>query len=192
MDQRIVVCDDKGVPTGEYVAKEIGHTGDGKHHLAITVLLVNAQGQVLLQKRKHQRFDGLWDLTGATDLYHLADGRDEGFEQATLRCIKTEYDIDNINNLKNLGGFNYFARDIEQKRREATHFARWNGMCENEYCVMMVGEYDGEIKMDPSVGYEYKWLSKAEFLKDIESNPQNYTPWAIEGVKLLKLSGFFG
>lgn len=176
MDQRIIVCDDNGIPTGEYVYKEAGHTGDGKHHLAITVLLVNRQGQVLLQKRKHKRFDGLWDLTGATDLCHFEDGNDETFDQATLRCIKNEYGIDNISNLRNLGGFNYFAR--------------WDGMCENEHCVMMIGEYDGKVEMDPSVGYEYKWVSKEEFIKDIESKPQNYTPWAIEGVKILKQMGF--
>lgn len=178
MKQIIIVCGNNGVPTGEYVSKDIGHTGDGKHHLAITVLLINSQGKVLLQKRKHQRFDGLWDLTGATDLYHLEDGNNETFDQATLRCIKNEYEIDSISNLKNLGGFNYFAR--------------WNGMCENEYCAMMVGECDGEVKMDPSVGYEYKWVSKAEFLKDVEDNPQNYTPWAQEGLRVLKQSGFFG
>lgn len=172
MDQRIIVCDDNGIPTGEYIPKEVGHTGLGKHHLAITVLLVNSQGKVLLQKRKHKRFDGFWDLTGATDLYHLESGQDESFEDATLRCIKREYNVDSISNLKNLGGFNYFAR--------------WNGMCENEYCCLLVGEYDGEIRMDPNVGYEYKWVDKEEFLKDIEDNPQNYTPWAIEGVKILK------
>lgn len=176
MDQ-IIICDDNGIPTGEYVPKETGHTGLGKHHLAVTVLLVNSQGKVLLQKRKHKRFDNLWDLTGATDLYQLENGNNESIEQATLRCVKNEYDIQSIGNLKNLGGFNYFAR--------------WDGMCENEYCVMMIGEYDGEIKMDPGVGYEYKWVSKNAFLKDIESNPQNYTPWAIKGVKVLKQSGFF-
>lgn len=170
MDQTIILCNNIGTPTGEYVPKEVGHTGDGKHHLAITVLLINNQGKVLLQKRKHQRFDGLWDLTGATDLYHLEAG-DETFEDATIRCLKKEYGIEKVS-LKNLGGFNYFAR--------------WNGMCENEYCVMMIGEYDGEVKMDPSVGYEYKWVDKREFLEDIASNPQNYTPWAIEGAKILK------
>ena len=171
-DQIIIVCDNQGKPTGEYIPKEVGHTGDGKHHLAITVLIFNNKGQVLLQKRKHKRFDGLWDLTGATDLYHLEEGRDESFEDATLRCIKREYQISEIKNFKNLGGFNYFAR--------------WGDLCENEFCAMIVGEYSGEIRMDPSVGYEYKWVQKQEFLKDIEANPQNYTPWAIEGAKVRK------
>jgi len=169
--QIILACDEQGNFL-EYIHKEAGHTGEGRKHLAITVLLYNAKNQVLLQKRKHKRFDSLWDLTGATDLYHLENGQNENFQQATLRCLKGEYDIDNISDLKNLGGFNYFAR--------------WGNLCENEYCAMMVGEYNGEIKMDPSVGYEYKWVNKGEFLKDIKSNPQQYTPWAIEGAKILK------
>lgn len=172
MDPIIIVCDDNGNPTGEYIPKEVGHTGLGKHHLAITVLLYNSKGEVLLQKRKHKRFDGLWDLTGATDLYCLEDKTQETFEDATYRCIKREYGISEVLNLKNLGGFNYFAK--------------WGDLCENEYCVMMVAKYDGEIKMDPSVGYEYKWVENQEFLKDIQTNPQNYTPWAIEGARILK------
>lgn len=168
----IIICDNFGNPTGEYVEKEIGHNGDGQHHLAITVLLINPQGQVLLQKRKHQRFDKLWDLTGATDLYHLEDGKDETFEEATLRCLKNEYGIKEVDNLKNLGGFNYFAR--------------WNQHSENEYCVLMVGEYEGEVKMNLEAGYEYKWVNKEDFFQDIEANPHNYTPWAKEAVKLLK------
>lgn len=182
----IIVCDDKGNPTGEFVDREVGHTGEGRHHLAITVLLYNSKNEVLLQKRKHKRFDSLMDLTGATDLYHFEDGkqslpsgegRNESFEEATIRCLKREYKIEQVNNLKNLGGFNYFMKDGQ--------------FCENEFCAMLVGEYNGEVKMDPNVGYEYRWVKKQDLLKDIEAHPQNYTPWAIDGVKVLKMKGFF-
>ncbi|MDP3973286.1 MAG: NUDIX domain-containing protein [Candidatus Daviesbacteria bacterium] len=172
----IIVCDDKGKPTGKYIPKETGHRGNGYHHLAITVLLISSKGKVLIQKRKHRRFDALLDLTGATDLYHLESGN-EDFKEATLRCLKKEYQISKVKNLKNWGGFNYFAK--------------WNKHCENEYCAMMTGEYDGEVKMREDVGYGYKWQDKRKLLKDIEKNPQNYTPWAIEGVKVLKKGGFF-
>lgn len=177
MDPIIIVCDDNGKPTGEYVPKEVGHTGLGKHHLAITILLYNNKKQVLLQKRKHKRFDGLWDLTGATDLHHFENGKNESFNEATLRCLEREYGVSKVNNLKNLGGFNYFAK--------------WGDLCENEYCAMVVAQYDGQIKMDPNVGYQYKWVEKQEFLEDIESNPKNYTPWAIEGAKILRKSELF-
>lgn len=173
--QIIIVCDDKGNPTGQFVPKEVGHTGEGRHHLAITVLLINSQKEVLLQKRKHKRFDGLWDLTGATDLYHIKD-KNETFEEATLRCLKREYGINQVENLKNLGGFNYFA----------PYTTVQGDFCENEFCAMMTALYDGEVKMNTDSGYSCKWVSKQDFLNDIESNPQNYTPWAIEGVKVLK------
>ena len=38
----------------EYIPKEVGHTEQGRRHLAITVLLYNSKGEVLLQKRKHK------------------------------------------------------------------------------------------------------------------------------------------
>lgn len=71
-DQIIMACDDNGVFSGEYIPKEVGHTGQGKRHLAIAVLLYNGQGKVLLQQRKHRVFD------------------DETFEEATQRCLERE------------------------------------------------------------------------------------------------------
>ena len=176
INQIILACDEQGNFL-EYIPKEAGHKGVGRRHLAITVLVYNSKGQVLLQRRKHQIFDSIWDFTASTHPLHKENGQDETLEQATLRALKDEYDIDNIS-LEKVGGFNYFAR--------------WGDLCENEYCAMMVGEYNGEIKMDPNVGYGYKWVKKEEFLKDIEKNPQQYTPWSIEGLKILKQTGFFG
>ena len=176
MDPIIIVCDNNGSPTGEYVSREVGHTGEGRHHLAITVLLINKKGEVLLQERKHKRFDRLWDLTGATDLRHFED-HDEAFEEATLRCLKKEYGIEHVENLQNFDGFNYFQK--------------WNEYCENEFCAMLIANFNGQVDLNSEVGYSYKWVSKQDFLKDIEENPQNYTPWAIEGVKVLKQTGFF-
>src|SRR3989344_1200496 len=69
MDQTILAVDDNGNFL-EYISKEAGHSGKGKRHLAIAVLLTNSEGQVLLQKRKHQIFDNIWDITGATHPLH--------------------------------------------------------------------------------------------------------------------------
>lgn len=170
MDQTILACDDNGKFL-EYIPKAVGHTGEGRRHLSITVLLYNKKDQVLLQRRKHQVFDNVWCFTGDTHLLHTQTG-DENFEEATGRCLRVEYGIEDKISLSNLGTFNYFKKI--------------GSLCENEHCAMMVGEYNEAIKMDPSVGYEYKWVSKGEFLKDFESNPQKYAPWVVEGVKVLK------
>lgn len=171
MDRQVILAVDDSGKFLEYIPKEVGHKGKGRRHLAIAVLLINSKGQVLLQKRKHRIFDNIWDLTGATHPLHKSDGTDESLEEATLRCLKEEWGIDEKISLKNLGFFNYFAR--------------YKNLCENEYCLLMAGEYDGEINLNSEMGYEYKWTNQKEFLKDIESNPQKYTPWAVEGIKVL-------
>lgn len=172
MSQQIIqACDDQGNFL-EYISKEIGHTGQGRRHLAIVVLLQNSKGQVLLQKRKHKIFDNIWDITGATHPLHKADGTDETLEETTRRCLETEWEIGEIGELREIGVFNYFAQ--------------YGNYCENEHCYLMVGEYDGEVNLNPDSGYEYKWMERKEFLKDIEQNPQNYTPWAGEGAKILQ------
>lgn len=183
MKQIILAVDDSGNFL-EYIPKETGHQGEGKRHLAITVLLQNSQNQVLLQKRKHKIFDNVWDFTGATHPLHKqslslcgkADGQDETLGEATQRCLQVEYGIKDKISLKNLGFFNYFAKDGEY--------------CENEHCAMMVGEYEGKVDLNPQVGYEYRWVDKSKFFQDIRVNPQNYAPWVIEGVMVLKQAKF--
>lgn len=175
-DQVILAVDENGKFNGEYIPKMVGHTGEGKRHLAITVLIYNSKDEVLLQKRKHQVFDNIWDITGATHPLHKEDGKDETLEEATLRCLKVEYNIKNVN-LKNLGAFNYFAK--------------YENLCENEHCALLIGEYNGEVELNSDVGYSYKWMDKNEFLKDIEQNPKKYSAWAIASIPLLKEFGFF-
>ena len=92
-------------------------------------------------------------------------------EDATWRCLKVEYGIEEKISLKNLGFFNYFAK--------------YGEYCENEHCAMLVGKYDGKLNLNPEVGYNYKWMDKKEFFKDIKQNPKSYSPWAVEGVKIL-------
>lgn len=177
-DQIILAVDDQGKFSGEYISKEVGHTGHGQRHLAISVLLYNSKGEVLLQKRKHKIFDDIWDVTGATHPLHKEDGTDETVEEATWRCLDVEYNIKEKIPLKNYGFFNYFA---EYK----------DGFCEHEHCAILVGEYNKDFDLNSEVGYGYKWMSKEEFLKDVELNPRNYSPWAIEAVKVLKEAKFF-
>ncbi|TSC66304.1 MAG: isopentenyl-diphosphate delta-isomerase [Microgenomates group bacterium Gr01-1014_80] len=176
VEQIILGADENGNFTGEYFPKSVGHTGKGKRHLAITVLIFNGKGEVLLQKRKHKVFDNIWDMTASTHQLHREDGTDETDEEATLRALEVEYGIKEVA-LENLGGFNYFAK--------------YGEYCENEHDKLLIGEYNGEVNLNPEVGYEYKWMPKEEFLKDIEENPDNYTPWAIACVPVLKKAGFF-
>ena len=174
--QIIIVCDEKGNPTGEYIPKDVGHTGEGRRHIGVTVLLYNKAGQLLLQRRKHQNFDNIWCFTGDTHKLHTETG-DESFEEATMRCLDFEWGIKDKIDLKNLGTFNYLEKV--------------GSRCENENCAMMIGEYNGEIILNSETAYEYKWVEKSEFLKDFTENSKKYAPWVLGGVTILKEKGFF-
>lgn len=184
MTQTILACDDQGNFL-EYIPKEAGHTGEGRRHLAITVLVYNSQGEVLLQRRKHQVFDNIWDFTASTHPLHKESGGDESLDEATLRALKDEYGIEEVKDLKVMGSFNYFAKVGELCENQQAVF------CENEHDHLLVGEYNGEIKLNPTDAYEAKWVDKMETLKDMEANPDKYTAWAKEGLKVLKEKGFF-
>ncbi len=176
-NQIILAVDEKGDFKGEYIPKEVGHTGEGKRHLAITVLLFNSKGEVLLQRRKHRVFDDIWDMTASTHPLHREDGTDETPQEATLRALKREYQIEQVEDLKILGAIDYFAQDGD--------------VCENEHDIILAGIYDGEIILNEEVGYNYKWMSKKEFLEDIEQNPKSYSPWATESIHLFKDANYF-
>lgn len=175
MKQTILACDDQGNFL-EYIPKEVGHTGEGRRHLAITVLIYNSKGQVLLQRRKHKVFDNIWDFSASTHPLHTDSG-DETLEQATSRALKEEYGIGEVGDLGEVGEFNYYAK-VED-------------LCENEHDHILIGEYNGEFKLNLTDAYEAKWVDKKEVLKDMESNPQKYTEWSKISLKVLKQSGFF-
>jgi isopentenyl-diphosphate delta-isomerase len=176
-DQIILAVDENGEFKGEYIPKWVGHTGKGQRHLAITVQLINSKGELLIQRRKHRVFDDVWDMTASTHPLHNPDGTDETVEDASWRSLEREYQISEKMPLKNYGFFDYFAT--------------YGELCENEHCAMLVGEYNGDFKLNEEVGYGYKWMSKKEFIEDVEKNPNNYSPWTVAGAKVLKEAGFF-
>lgn len=181
-DEQIILAVDESGKFLRYIPKEDGHRGEGIHHLAITVFIFNSKGKILLQKRKHKVFDNFWDNTASTHQLHLED-HDETDEEATLRTLEREYGIkqslrpNGLKNieLKNLGGFNYFERIGD--------------LCENEFCKLLIGTYDGEIKLNPDIGYSYRWISKKDFLKELQEKPEEFTPWCKAAAKILQEKG---
>lgn len=173
MDQQIILAVDDNGNFEEYIPRSTGHKGVGRRHIGLTILLTNSKGEVLLQKRKHKVFDNIWCFSADTHPYRL-DSRDESIDQASKRALKEDFNIKDIA-LENLGFFNYFQRDGKY--------------CENEYCAMMVGEYNGEVKLNPEHGYDFTWMDKKDFLKDFETNPKKWAPWIKGGVKILKEKG---
>lgn len=168
-DQTLLVVDDDNKFLG-YAPRGECHSGKGKRHRAFVTLLFDSQNRVLLQKRKHRLFDGLWDLTAISHPLHT-DEHDETFQEASDRALSKEMGIESVS-IEDIGAFNYFARDKEN--------------CENEHCAVLIGYYDGEFKANTEEVYETAKTDFDDFAKDVENNPSKYTPWARLSVDVLK------
>lgn len=160
----LLLVDEKDNFLGKYAEKEKCHLRQGLHHRAFVVLLENKKGEVLLQKRKHKLWDGYWDLSAISHVLHYST-HDETYEEAAARSLKREMGISAVS-LKKVGAFNYFAK--------------YGKNCENEYCAILLGEYDGKINPNKDVVYEYAWVKREEFIKDVlKQREKKYTPWVI-------------
>lgn len=160
MDQTLILVDPGDRWLG-YAQRSVCHEGDGKLHRAIAAILFDAEGHILLQKRKASLWDGYWDVTGATHPLHL-ESHDESYEEAAERCIVTEWGIQTP--LRRELSFTYFAR-----------FAEY---CENEYCVVLTGQYDGTPAYNHEHAYDLRWVDPATCLQEMQREPQRFTPWA--------------
>ena len=165
---QVVLVNSTDVRRG-YADVEEAHTGRGKKHRAFVTLLFDSQNQVLLQRRKHRLFGGLWDFTAISHNLHLAD-HDETYQEASDRAIKKEMGIGHVD-VNKIGAFNYFAKDGKS--------------CEREYCAVLTGLYSGKFRSNPDEVYEAKWISFEDFIGDIAKTPKKYTPWAKKAVKVL-------
>ena len=169
----MILVDDEDNFLG-YAPRGECHTGKGKRHRAFVLMLYNKDKKILLQHRKHKLFDKLWDLTGASHPLHV-DGTNESYLESASRCLKTEWRIEGIK-LKVVGAFNYFSQYDEH--------------CENEHCALIIGEYNGEVKINSDVAYDFRWVSLKQILSEVKKNPENFTPWLKDAIKLLNNTGF--
>lgn len=174
MEQTLILVDEKDNILS-YAPRNKCHTGEGKRHRAFVILLFNKDKKILLQHRKHKLFDKLWNLAAASHPIHV-DGRNESYIESASRCLRDEWGIENVE-LKKIGAFNYFKE--------------YGDHCENEHCALIVGEYDGELDMNPEVAYGFRWVSLKQLLSEIEKNPEIFTQWLKEAVKVLRSHEMF-
>ena len=165
--QILILVDDEGNKIG-HENRLVCHAGKGKRHLAFVVLLTS-RSEFLIQKRKHKLFDGLWDVSCTSHPVHI-DGKDEKIEEAAKKCMQRELGI--TTDMKNIGAFNYFAQHGE--------------FCENEHCAILIGKIKEDPRPNQNEIYEVRWISLAELVEEIETYPENFTPWIKHTVDFLK------
>lgn len=168
-DQTLILVDNNDKFQG-YAPRKECHTGKGRHHRAFVIALYNDKKEILLQKRKHWVFDNVWDLTAASHPLHLTN-RNETYTEASARCIREEWSANGIK-FRKIGAFNYFKQ--------------YGKKCENEHCAVIIGKYNGRIKLNDKEGYGFRWVPLSTIEKELKKDPESYAIWAEKAVPFLK------
>ena len=157
-DQEILILvddDDNELGTD---TRENCHSGKGKRHRAYTALLFH-DGKMLLQQRSKRKllWPGAWDVSFTSHVYP-----GETYQQAAARRARQELGA-SVGDLKEVHSFVYFAPQGDN--------------AENEFCRVLVGDFDGRIRPNPEEMMSVRWATLAQVKADVASNPDAYTPW---------------
>ena len=131
----------------------------GKLHRAFSVFIFNSKAEMMLQQRDDKKYHsgGLWTNACCS---HPRAGED--VEQAAHRRLKEEMGFDcDINK----------AFDFIYKA-ELDH-----ELIEHELDHVFIGNYNGEVTLNPDEAKDCKWISVEDLKIDVQKNPAMYTEW---------------
>ena len=154
---KVQLVDENDTPCG--LIEKIEAHKKGLLHRAISVLLFNSRGEVLLQKRALHKYHspGLWTNTCCSHPYP-----EENTNDAAERRLWEEMNIETSLN---------FAFKFIYKAEFS------NGLIENELDHVFIGFSDETPHLNTDEAIAFRWTSLTELMKDINSNPENYTVW---------------
>lgn len=166
MNRQVVLVDEQDREMGTADIYK-AHQGNGLKHRALSVILyrkVNGKTELLHQKRAMAKplFKDLWSNTMCTNLRP----EDQYLPRAVSRLDEEMGIKIKPEDLRILYRFSYEAEDENQP-----------GWLENEVDTVFVGEWNGEMRLNPAEASDAKWIEWDEMKKDIEKNPKTYSPW---------------
>ena len=157
--ETVVLVDGDDRETGR-AEKLWAHRNGGVRHRAFSVMLRNAAGEWLLQRRAAGKyhFPGLWSNTCCS---HPRPG--EGTEAAAHRRLREELGVDCA--LEEAFVFEYRAESAA------------TGLTEHEVDHVFVGTCGGAVRPDPAEVGEVRWASTAALDAEMAEAPERFTPW---------------
>jgi isopentenyl-diphosphate Delta-isomerase len=151
------------------IRKLEAHLNDGQLHRAFTAILQNDKDEILLTQRslKKPLWPTFWDGSFSS---HPWDG--EALEIACSRRAYEELGI-KVNNFKKLFSYEYHIR--------------WNEIfSEYEINHILLGKYNGSLKLNSEEISNYKWLSWQQVLDWIKKEPEIMASWWAMAVEKIK------
>ena len=155
--ENVILIDSGDNPVGE-IEKMEAHL-KGSLHRALSVLIFNSKGEILLQQRAFSKYHtpGLWSNACCS---HPRPGEDS-LEAATRR-------------LQEEMGFSAHL----DKSFDFIYKAQFeNGLIEHEFDHVFFGTFDGDPVINPEEANDFKWVKPVELIEDVRSLPEMYTVW---------------
>lgn len=161
MDEMILV-DSKDKVLG-YWEKFACHRNPAKLHRAISVVIFNDKGEMLITKRSRVKktWPGFWSNACCSHPLHIGE-KNETHGHAAKRRVREELGIE-------------IEPDFLFKLQyEAKYNKEWG---ENELDWFFIAKHNGAINPDKDEVEEWKYIGAEELKKDVKKNPGKYTPW---------------
>jgi isopentenyl-diphosphate delta-isomerase len=158
MEEQVVLVDATDSFLGT-MGKTAAHE-QGVLHRAISIILTNSQGEMLIQQRAMTKYHwaGIWsNAVCSHPRLH------ESYREAAQRRLKEELGIDTA--LKEEFSFIYKALDAE------------SGLTEHEYDTVFSGIYEGPIPFNPEEVAAVRWIAPAALEAEIEATPEKFSFW---------------
>ncbi len=170
-EQHLVeLVDESGHATGALTV-ESAHQAPGHLHRAFSVVLVDPDGRVLLQRRAaaKTRFAGRWANACCG---HPSPGVTP--EAAAAVRMSEELGIQPVP-FEELGVHLYRAADVA------------TGRVEHEYDHVLLGSVPADcvFDLDPDEADAVRWVPLKELREALDEDPQSYSPWLSGVVALL-------
>ena len=164
MEEKVVLVNENNEVLG-LMPKMEAHE-KGLLHRAISILLYNSKGEMLIQQRAKTKYH--WPLIWSNAVCsHPRENED--FQDAAQRRLKEELNISC--SLIEVYRFIYKAKDEQ------------TGLIEHEYDVVFEGQFDGEIPFNPNEIESIRWIALSSLSQDIEDQPEIYSFWFKEILK---------
>lgn len=168
-EELVDVIDEHNQVIGQSSRREVHQKGH--IHRALSVLILNSKGQILLQKRsKNKLVHPLsWDISTSE---HVLAG--ESFEEAGVRSVKEEL------------GVKVVAEIITKAKLQRRKYQLKRGMTlENEIVLMLKANHEGPFLIDKSEVESVNFFNIEEIEEKIK-NGEEFTIWFLEEWESIK------
>jgi isopentenyl-diphosphate delta-isomerase len=157
-DELVVLVDQRDTPIG--LAPKLAAHRDGLLHRAVSVLLFDDTGRVLLQRRAAGKYHSpsLWSNTCCGH-----PRPNESSHDAACRRLREEMGIANCP-IEFVGWFVYRAEGL-------------GALIEFEVDHVYVGRWSGPPHPDPLEVASWRWCTLDELRGDLASSPRSHTVW---------------